>query len=342
MEATATLLELNTESLRLIREAAPLGRANFQRDRSGGIAIDAPDVASLLALSELLILEAEHAAALGDTERATEALATAFQMSRALLNDPLLTAQGACIGMNVNAAHSLAEVITKIPLNIDQLNRIDVAISAEEARDDMRLTIAGETIALDITITALATGDLTPELQQMLSADNEAIRYLRFVPFATAWVHANRLELFTLTANLLRDFDNDYQTYADAMKQQEIQQEEISNILLLTKLIAPTYTKIPDLHLRDVAYLRAARSVIAVEQYRLQHDTLPDSLTQTDITDATISTDPYTGAPLIYKIEDPGYVIYSIGSDLQDDNAPQPETLEAQRQRGDWYLRVRR
>jgi hypothetical protein len=60
---------------------------------------------------------------------------------------------------------------------------------------------------------------------------------------------------------------------------------------------------------------------LAVERFRLATGQFPRHLQQ--LAPAflpQIPTDPFDGAPLRYRLLDNGYVVYSIGADLKDDN----------------------
>jgi hypothetical protein len=72
----------------------------------------------------------------------------------------------------------------------------------------------------------------------------------------------------------------------------------------------------------------SAIAAIATERYRLKHGRLPESLTKIDdefLGDSSGRsqqlTDPFSGAPLLYKIEDTRLVIYSVGENKKDDGA---------------------
>ena len=71
---------------------------------------------------------------------------------------------------------------------------------------------------------------------------------------------------------------------------------------------------------RLIANLRAARTALAVERYRLDTGRLPEKpgeLRPRYMEE--IPEDPFDGKPLRYKRLDNGYVIYSIGPDGKDD-----------------------
>ncbi len=74
--------------------------------------------------------------------------------------------------------------------------------------------------------------------------------------------------------------------------------------------------------LRNQADIRATTAGLAVERYRLAEGRLPDNLEQTvpRFLDA-VPTDPCDGAPLRYRQQDGGFVVYSVGLDGVDDSA---------------------
>ena len=78
------------------------------------------------------------------------------------------------------------------------------------------------------------------------------------------------------------------------------------------------------------ATIRTALSAVAVENWRnSHHGEIPDSLNALVPTLLpSIPIDPYNGQPLKFKKKSKGYVIYSVGPDLQDDGGKEtPEHL---------------
>ena len=70
-----------------------------------------------------------------------------------------------------------------------------------------------------------------------------------------------------------------------------------------------------------IAYQRLALTALAVERFRNQTGHLPDKLDQlTPQFLDEVPEDPFDGFRLRYKIRKQGYVIYSVGPDLMDDN----------------------
>ena len=71
----------------------------------------------------------------------------------------------------------------------------------------------------------------------------------------------------------------------------------------------------------DMAMVRCARVVVALERYRLAHgQSLPSRLE--DLLPSyldVIPIDPFSGKPLRFVAEPPGYVVYSVGLNRRDD-----------------------
>jgi hypothetical protein len=76
----------------------------------------------------------------------------------------------------------------------------------------------------------------------------------------------------------------------------------------------------------DLALIRCARVVVAVEQYRLAHrNALPSRIE--DMASAhldAIPIDPFSGKPMRFVAEDHGYVVYSFGRNLRDEGGQLP------------------
>jgi hypothetical protein len=70
-----------------------------------------------------------------------------------------------------------------------------------------------------------------------------------------------------------------------------------------------------------VARVRVAVAALAVERFRLAHtNALPETLEQLAPTCCkAMPADPFDGRPLRYKTHGASYVVYSVGSDGQDE-----------------------
>ncbi len=73
-----------------------------------------------------------------------------------------------------------------------------------------------------------------------------------------------------------------------------------------------------EMHCQSIAFLRCARTAMAIENYRLNEGRSPEELNDLVGYRLAAAVDPFDGKELRYKRLTKGYVIYSIGRDLED------------------------
>jgi len=72
---------------------------------------------------------------------------------------------------------------------------------------------------------------------------------------------------------------------------------------------------------RATASLRAAAIALSLKAYYADHGAYPDSLSALEADGWTLPADPFGGGPYHYRREGDGFVVWSIGPDVDDDNA---------------------
>ena len=336
-------LDANAAALGLLHEVASLEGAQFELNAAAGMYAERPHLHDLAQASYLVCLQAQIAAAEGDTEAATASLVTAFRIANALNFDPTLSSQAERISINRNACHSLAEALSFTELTEEQLDRINMEIDIEQARTSFRLGVSGDLILLDETLLQFQTGEFTADFSNGMPEQDRAFTYLHLIPFGTSWFNTNRRMNLDFTRLIMEELDKEYSFYLDGAEALNAHIEQLPTIFVLSKMVLPSFANAGRYHLRDIAYLRAAKSMIAIEQYRLKTGSLPNALSDISPEQTSILSDPINGTLLNYHAEsDRGFVIYSVGYNSEDDNAERLATESEQRDNGDWYLRVRR
>ena len=80
---------------------------------------------------------------------------------------------------------------------------------------------------------------------------------------------------------------------------------------------------------RGTAELGAARIGLAAMAYRGEHGAYPKSLTDLEKDGWDVPRDPYTQQPFHYQRQGAGFIVYSVGPDLKDNNG-RPRTYQRQ------------
>jgi hypothetical protein len=90
---------------------------------------------------------------------------------------------------------------------------------------------------------------------------------------------------------------------------------------ILSALLLPALGNAVVREANELAYLRTAQTALAVENFRLTHGQLPESLNElVPKFLSTVPVDPFDGQPLRYHRLAKGYVVYSIGRDGHDND----------------------
>ena len=96
---------------------------------------------------------------------------------------------------------------------------------------------------------------------------------------------------------------------------------------ILSGLLLPALGKAFNKDAGNIALLRAAQTALAIERYRLAHDNQPPESLQNLLPDflSAVPIDPFDGQPLRFKKPGKGYVVYSVGSDREDDGGKEKQ-----------------
>jgi hypothetical protein len=94
-----------------------------------------------------------------------------------------------------------------------------------------------------------------------------------------------------------------------------------SKFYILSSMLLPALGKAASRDADRTANVRVAETAVAVERYRRANsNTVPDDLMQlVPAWIPAIPCDPFDGKPLRFKKRPQGYIVYSVGSDQQDD-----------------------
>jgi hypothetical protein len=93
---------------------------------------------------------------------------------------------------------------------------------------------------------------------------------------------------------------------------------------MMTKMITPVFSRAAWSREKTAANLGDARIALALVIYKSQHGAYPDSLAQLEQAGFRLPADPFGGKPFKYRREGAGFIVYSIGSDIEDQGGLPP------------------
>jgi hypothetical protein len=313
-EIIAEYLADNAKSLELLHKASQISHCRFPVDYTAGFNTTINYLGEFRQSFHLIALEASFHAQNNQPDAAIESISTLFSLARFLEKEPLIISQLVRIACQTKALEALEYVINQIKFSDQQLNAISRTIEDTKNPDAMLYGFAGErACGMDIFTKpteqklALLGGQaipasLIPLYAAIGMADQDAISYLDIMSKS---VQACKLPL---------------KERLEVAKSIDTEIGEIPKIRYLAKAMTPAVARVTEMDCRIMSRLDGARVALAVERYRLANGKLPESLKDLVPTFLeSVPIDPFDSKPLKYKKLDPGFVIYSIGEDRQDD-----------------------
>jgi hypothetical protein len=314
----ADLLQKNQDVLELLRKAGALERSRYPIDLAKGYATLMPHLSDLRGTVRLLCLGTILHAERGEQESAVQALVSAFGVANSEASTPVLISQMVRQGGQSMALSALERLVNRTTLDEAHLTRLRAVIAAAYDPNAMARGIVGERcMGIEVLRDPRATGlgiapvisTEGPSLLQLRAAqavglvDRLLVRYIDYVDRCLAALRLPPAERLEVVGELEREH-----------------REMVEQHPKLTHFM-PTMARFIRNDLAHMTKIQVAGVALAIERYRLANNRLPEQLT--DLVPQfleTVPVDPYDGQVLRYKRLDPGFVVYSIGTDGTDDD----------------------
>lgn len=313
-ERARTLVEVDAEALRLVREANAMvaegGAVRFPRDWSQHMGMLLPELGQLRRLVNNLENEAELAANREDAAAAVEAAEQIVVASRALEHDPNVISHLVRLLILAGATATMEDIIAQVQLTDDQLTALERCLDTAEESRSLRRALAGER--------ALFVGAF--ELIDTLANSKGGV-----FSIGTLWRGSGVYKLDRLAYLRLMQWQMDAAGVPLAQRNAAAIQQNIDGlprIYFMTRILTPAYDRVFAAQERHNATLDVARVGLALERHRLAHGNYPPTLDQlVPMYLDVVPVDPFTGKPLLYRVSDDGEsaVVYSVGEDERDD-----------------------
>jgi hypothetical protein len=295
-KAVEEYLAANRQCLALLHEAAGIEHCRYEYDYRQMLPW-APDCRYG---EQLLHVSAVYHASRGDAEAAATAIEDALRLSDSLQREPALIGyliRIACVGLTLNG---LERSLSLTGFTDGQLKELDATLTRTgKTLDFTRVLVTERCSMIEIWRNPSGRGlpvRMLPGMRGTWLTDT--LSYMEALIEASQLPPVERLKRFRQTSS-------------------EIQQ--LSFLHLMTKQTTPVITRAAELDLRTRAGLELARTALAVERYRLAGGKLPErpeELVPQYLRE--VPSDPFDGNPIRYRRADPGYCLYSVSEDGQD------------------------
>jgi hypothetical protein len=284
---------------------------------------------AVLAVVDLLTLDAEVRAHQGDVDGALVSVRAALGAIRTISDEPMLVTQAAGRFEYQHACvASLEESLRRGQATESTLLALQTALETEAADHVLRISARAERAGLHGLMSALENGSLTHADPGPLGVraegvalilGSEQLRQRDSLEAIHAW-------LLDYTTRLVKITGQPPEAQPAPLK------ELAESTVLAPPGAIPMLRALPVRELgamwqRGQALLRCASVGVALERYRLAHHRWPDTLAElTPNYLGTVPADPYDGKSLRYARHRDVFVVYALGPDGKDDGG-KPEAL---------------
>jgi hypothetical protein len=255
----------------------------------------------------------------GDMDGALTSCRGILNCGRSVGDEPTLVSMLVRIALNAVATKRVERTLAQGEPSEAALARVQHEFEAEAEEPLLLIGARGERGMMDGALQAVEAGDLDPNwLFALTGGKNGATILVGSTQFLRLPGVIKRVR-----AAVLRYNDQFVEITKLPVEQQperikELQAAEKS-LPELARPILYASTKVAVAFHRDRATLRCAAVMVALERYRRANNRWPGSLTDLVPADLPkVPLDPFDSSPLRYRRLDDGVVVYSVGSDGQD------------------------
>ena len=328
------LLDGNGGVLDLLHQAAALRQSRYPLNLSRLSLRPYSHLGSLRRSAHLLEVEALHYADDRNSALAVRSVTSMLGLARSLAAEPLVRSHVVRIDCQKVAAKSLEQILNRITPADADLRHLTTALNEVDDSQSLTRAFIGQrcigiysfdmlTPAADPSL-ALVDRSL-PLWQRLVIYPVLFVRFPSLLYYPSGLMHCDELRYLQFMDRYIAAAKT---PFPERIAAAQSLQRALARLPGFCVLARPWLRNMngPAIILKDIANtarLRAARTAIAVERYRLAHGQPPTALAVLvpSYLDA-VPTDPFdpASAGLQYRKLAKGYVVYSIGSDATNDD----------------------
>ncbi|MFO0802966.1 MAG: hypothetical protein U0791_07560 [Gemmataceae bacterium] len=274
---------------------------------------DTRQLVALLRWSQILAVET------GDKQLAVDDLLAMLNVSRSLGDETFMISQLVRIACRTIASRSVEWTLAHTELPAERLPELQNAWAADAEEPLLLYALRGERAAMDVLMENLQTGRADPATwAEIGDAHRGPLGQL-------AWWYYRGRNLPGDRARILATFNTMIEVARKPIDEQPAAAAKFSQIEFddehrLHKLLFPAVEKVAAATWRSAAEMRCAIAGIACERYRMKTGRWPASLASL-VPDhlPAVPIDPFDKQPLRFKKLPDGVLIYTVGTDRNDD-----------------------
>ncbi len=310
----------------LLDRASRMRECAFPVDWESGPEATFPHLGRMREAARMLALRAKVLNADGRHDEALADCATIFRLAEHARTEPNLIAQLVAVALQGIAEPPLRETLCAGSPSAEACRDTFGQLSPSAERSSFLRAMECE-LAFHLWIFDHVRHAPTADVVSMWRLAHEASRWQRagVVLYRTVGrplLNLDQLASLRLWADYLDALDLPWPESEERIEATDAALHEVPLWRsMVTQTVFPIYGRsLWRIELRS-ASVRATQVALAVAGHRAEHGSLPDSLADLEAEGWDLPADPFGGGPFHYRREGDGFVVWSIGPDMEDDNA---------------------
>jgi hypothetical protein len=318
VEAVSLLIEKNRAAIQLVSEAAAKSCFQYGDPKANAVLREMPKAVEMLRVSRLLVFAAVFAAERGDMRGALERLRTSFRFAAKVADEGPLIMGLVAIAEQKLFLYGLGRVAQGRAMDSELLGPLIQELEPGPWSQLLGKSLRGERIFFLDAGRLLIRGGPGGDQQAVVGKTGIAEKLL-------LWLGRPVIK-HDLIRGLLKYDEVEAQArlpFYETKEFREKHEQEINALpwyAILSRLALPNLGAAFLKQATIEALILTARAGLACKIYRNQTGRYPENLAAlVPGILPEVPVDPFTGKPLIYRLEGGGFVVYSLGSNGKDD-----------------------
>ena len=324
----------NKSCLELLYEATEMEQTQAFFDWSQGRALLLPEVSEARHCAKLLQLAGETAVREGDVATSVLAIRAIFSLADSM-DAPSLMCHLVRIGMERWGLEMMQDLLSVRALSETQIQILQTMVEHATIVRRYEQSLIGER-AMSLELFQASAGEI--ETGMRINENDSIPEFWSVVIVMRKLLGLHDLDTLSYINGMQTSLEAAALPTHEALSRlSEIEKTQHEKLGRMARSLNLGLSRIHLHFARSTAELRSAGTALAVEQYRLAKGRLPATLQDLVSTFiASVPVDPFDGQALSYRRLDPGYVVYSVGQDLADNQGEKGKTGKARRGRKEW------
>ncbi|MBI2433658.1 MAG: hypothetical protein HYV26_12395 [Candidatus Hydrogenedentes bacterium] len=269
----------------------------------------------------------------GNTDTALDHLNGIYQLGQILEHEPVMVSQLVRIAIHGIGVGAVGSLLSPGELTPQQVRQVTSMLRQMDYRQGVADSLWGETQAGLSSFDAMRAGDLRPELIGLHGTDrgDRLFQHLYSSPLGRPWLNLDEAAYAEVMGQMTQAAPaaNFYEAIP-ALQAIRNEIEALPRTRVFTRALTPALTVYLEAPARATAQNELAQIGLTLElQYHGQAAYPADLYEIESAFGSPLPLDPYSGQPYRYEQLATGFLLYSIGSNLQDDGGRHiPRVLE--------------